>query len=213
MTVLIRNPILITGVLLAAGRGRRMGGTKQLLPWPPGSRSDCEPTTVAAAAFDAIAGFCDRMIVVVGHEAAAVEHALQGRVYTAVIGDSEAEMLESVKIGLAAVIQRSDMDAVLLHPADHPSVCPATVEELINTWRAQPHCAVMPQFQGRGGHPVLIPASMIGPIRSFHRLGGLRQFWLDHPQRCIRVPVDDSATVFDLDYPGDYGAMQRDSWS
>ena len=52
------------GVLLAAGRGRRLGGTKQLLEWPPGAVG----TTLVAAAFDAIAAACARMVVVLGHE-------------------------------------------------------------------------------------------------------------------------------------------------
>ena len=36
--------------------------------------------------------------------------------------------------------------------------------------------------------------------------GGLRQFWIDHADRCVRRKVDDPGVVFDLDTPGDYEA-------
>ena len=55
----------ILGVLLAAGRGRRMGGAKQFQPWPTVSGSQ----PLVAASFDAVCGVCDEMIVVLGHRA------------------------------------------------------------------------------------------------------------------------------------------------
>ena len=62
-------------MLLAAGRGRRLGGGKQFYPWPT---AEGEKPLVAAA-FDAVTSACDAMIVVLGHRAAEVTTALGER--------------------------------------------------------------------------------------------------------------------------------------
>ncbi len=201
------------GILLAAGRGRRMGRTKQLLDWPVAEGSTAQsPKPLVAAAFDAVAHRCDAMVVVLGHEAEAVGEALGDRDYMRAISDPDEEMFHSVRAGLEAA-QRMDPGAsVLLQPGDHPEVHCATLEALIQAFDAlnqtsqgeQPAYAVMPEFQGRGGHPVLIPALLVASILRYNGEGGLRQFWVDRPQLCWRVPVDDLSVVLDLDRPADY---------
>ena len=54
----------VVGLLLAAGQGRRMGGGKQLLPWPPPDGSG----TLIGSAFDHLQVACDEMIVVLGYQ-------------------------------------------------------------------------------------------------------------------------------------------------
>jgi molybdenum cofactor cytidylyltransferase len=192
----------LIGVLLAAGRSTRMGRPKQLLPWPP---EDGDRPLVAAA-FDAIAPACCEMVVVVGHEADGVLAALSERMFQAVRVDPDAEMLSSVKAGLAAARAMHPTANILLHPADHPEVNRETIELLNRTSAEQAGRAAMPEFAGQGGHPVVIPAAMIASILDFADAGGLRQFWLDHADRCIRLSVDDRGVVLDLDVPSDYSA-------
>src|SRR5215212_1453152 len=60
------------GVILAAGRGGRMGGTKQLTPWHGAGGSK----PLVTAAYDAIHPICDDMVIVVGHIADSVVAAL-----------------------------------------------------------------------------------------------------------------------------------------
>ena len=207
----------LIGVLLAAGRSTRMGRLKQLLAWPlqgsvPISGSEemgTDPFAVpskplVAAAYDSIAPACCAMVVVVGHEAEAVAAALGGRRFERVPVDPTAEMLASVKAGLAAARELHPTADVLLHPADHPQVRRETLDVLVATAAGAPGRAVMPEFDGQGGHPVLIPAALVREIISYDGTGGLRQFWLDHSQRCVRLPVDDQGVVIDIDLPSDY---------
>jgi molybdenum cofactor cytidylyltransferase len=191
------------GVLLAAGRGSRMGGTKQLLPWPPDGS-----TPLVAAAFDAIVGVCTRMIVVVGHEADAVRSALAPRSFVDVQSDPDADMIESVRAGLRAAAD--DTVPVLLHPGDHPEVAPATLETILAAHRREPECVIMPEHEGRGGHPVLIPFVHIPAILTDDGPGGLREHWRRHPDLCRRVPVDDAGVIHAVNRPEDYAVRHAD---
>jgi len=193
------------GVLLAAGRSGRMGRLKQLLPWPPHS-PDAKP--LVAAAFDAIAPVCDAMLVVVGHEAESVIAALGDRKFQSVHVDPNAEMIESVKAGLALARELDAAAGVLLHPADHPDVKRETLDELVRAAAASPRSAIMPTCCSKGGHPVLIPAELVWNIAAYRGSGGLRQFWLDHADRCVRLPVEDPGVTRDIDTPADYEARK-----
>lgn len=189
------------GVLLAAGRSERMARPKQLLPWPP-QASRSKP--LVAAAFDAVARVCDAMVVVAGHYGDEVVEALGQRPFHRTAGDFGTELFASVRRGLLAAEQLDASAAILLHPADHPLVRRDTLERLILAGTEVPDCACMPTYRGRGGHPVLIPAALVLEILSYGGAGGLRQFWAEHPERCLRIATDDAGVVFDIDTPLDY---------
>ncbi|GAG35708.1 unnamed protein product, partial [marine sediment metagenome] len=53
-------------------------------------------------------------------------------------------------------------------------------------------------------HPALIPTAIIDELLAFPGRGGLRQFWIEHPERCLRIPTDDPGVIFDVDTPSDY---------
>jgi CTP:molybdopterin cytidylyltransferase MocA len=187
------------GVLLAAGRGRRMGTLKQVLPWGA--------STIVTAAFDAIAGACDAgMIVVVGADGDRVVAALGDRVFTRVDADSDAEQIESIRHGLRNALAITGVRRILLHPADHPAVTPATVARIVRA--ADDHDGVViPTHGGRGGHPVLVPAAVAEDVVSSPITGGLREYWREHPDRVHRVEFPDAPELtLDLDTPEDYDA-------
>ncbi|GEM_PF-59670 len=195
-----RSPI---GVLLAAGQSRRMGRTKQILPVPGDAGGRC----LVAAAFDAIARACSEMIVVVAHDAEAVIGALGAKDFHIAPAPQEADMFESILTGLREAVRIEAAAPVLLHLADHPRVGEKTLAALREAMRTNADRAIMPVFREQGGHPVLIPAPLVHLIldqESQLRSGGLREFWLANPERCMRLPVDDPSIVLDIDLPHDY---------
>ena len=187
------------GLILAAGRGRRMGRTKQLVSWP----SSNGPKRLVAAAYDAIRPICDDMIVVLGHDANAGAAALTDRPFHRASADPDAPMFESICSGLR-VAQAVDRSAtVVLQPGDHPQVASTTLDILTDWSLQRPFKAIIPEYELKGGHPVLIPPRICSLLLQSDCTNGLGQFWLDHGELCHRVPVDDLTILRDIDTPSD----------
>lgn len=201
------SPPRPAGVLLAAGRSRRMGSTKQLLPVPDPFGDGGAPMIVRS--FDLLAGVCGgRIVVVMGHDAEAVAAALEPRSFTRAASDPDADMLVSVRAGLSRAADAfPGARAYWLHLADHPFVRSETLEAVLAEFESRAgRVAVLPTHGGRGGHPALIPAGLVADILSWRGEGGLRAFWLRHPERIARVEVNDPGVIHDLDTPQQYGA-------
>jgi molybdenum cofactor cytidylyltransferase len=185
------------GVILAAGRGRRMGGTKQLKLWPAADG----PKPLICAAYDAIRPICDEVVVVLGHEADAVAGALRDRAFVRAESPAQQPMIDSIRVGLRAAAALDSNAAVVLQPGDHPEVSATTLQAIAKTASARPDQAIIAEHHGRGGHPVLIPACVAKVILASPCPEGLGQFWLDHPELCHRFAVDDASMLRDIDTP------------
>jgi molybdenum cofactor cytidylyltransferase len=187
------------GVILAAGRGGRMGGKKQLTPWPTAAGT----IPLVAAAYEAIHPICDEMVVVLGHDADAVAVALGGRPFHRVESDPHAPMFESIRAGLRIAQRINAAAAIVLQPGDHPEVAASTLGILTNCSLERPDQTIIPEYAGRGGHPIVIPPNIAALLVEVECPAGLGQFWLDHPDFCHRVAVDDAKVVHDIDTPAD----------
>lgn len=187
------------GVVLAAGRGRRMGRTKQLVEWRTANR--LKP--LVAAAYDAIVAVCQEMVVVLGHDAESVASALGSRAYHRAQSDPDAPMFESIRAGLRAALSIHAAATVVLQPGDHPEVAAETLAALADWSLKRPVQAIIPEYAGRGGHPVFIPPPVAEILLSADCPTGLGDFWLAHSELCIRVPVPDATVIRDVDTEAD----------
>ena len=176
-----------------------MGGTKQLALWPTANG----PKPLICAAYDSIRPICDDMVIVWGHESAAVRAVLGDRPFHSAESSAAMPMFESIRAGLRAASNLDPQCTVVLQPADHPEVQFITLETLIASSLQRPEQAIIPQHAGRGGHPVLIPANVVTMLIATSCPEGLGRFWHDHPDLCCRVPVDDATILRDIDTPAD----------
>ena len=176
-----------------------MGRTKQLIEW----RSAGGPKPLVAAAYDTVHTVCDEMVVVLGHDADAVATALGSRAYHSATSDPEAPMFESIREGLCAACSIDAGATVVLQPGDHPEAQAKTLALLADWSLKRPVQAVIPEYQGRGGHPVFIPSSVVAILIGADCPTGLGDFWLAHPELCARMPVSDATVVRDIDTSAD----------
>lgn len=111
------------------------------------------------------------------------------------------EMLDSAKIGLEFLRKRCDK--ILFCPVDIPLFSVDTVKRLI----AQDGRYVIPVYNGRRGHPILLDSSVVEGILAFQGDRGLKgalDFLGISPDE---VPVDDEGISMDADTEEDYLRM------
>jgi molybdenum cofactor cytidylyltransferase len=116
----------------------------------------------------------------------------------------ESGMFSSVQAGVAHL--NPGHRWFFVHPVDIPLVRPFTIARLMDHAREYPDSVIYPLFQGRRGHPVLIPMRLAPAVMKWHGGGGLKGL-LAREDKCVEVPVPDSNIVFDVDTPADYSEL------
>jgi molybdenum cofactor cytidylyltransferase len=195
----------IAAVLLAAGRSRRMGAFKPLLPF--GRRSVVE--TCVANLLEAGAA---EVVVVVGHRGGEVRAALarETRVRFAVNEVEGSEMGVSVARGVEAV--NAEAKAALVALVDYPAVPPRAIESLLDARARTGARLVVPEWRGRGGHPVLVDLMLRGELLSVAPERGLRALFDAHAAEVLRVPSDSPFVARDMDTWDDYVALHTEAF-
>lgn len=186
----------VTGIVLAAGEGRRMGRTKQLLPFRGQTILECVVDS-------ALASSLQRVIVVLGHQAALLEPLLKGRDVTVVLNPVYGSgQSSSLKAGLRAVKEESE--AVLFLLGDQPLVTPEIIDLILSAYAASPSPIVLPVFAGRRGNPVLFSRGTFPRIKALKEDCGARPLFDEYAGQILAVPVTDPAIHMDIDTEEDY---------
>ena len=114
----------------------------------------------------------------------------------------ERGQLDSLLLGWAA----SDEEApwIMSCPVDHPYVKRATLESLIKATEEYPRAQMWsPEYQGKGGHPVIFASSLIPELRT-HVSEGARPVVQALGEKRLRLKVDDPGVLYDVDTPEEY---------
>ncbi len=191
----------IAALILAAGSSSRMGSFKPLLPL---GRSTCIEEAIARFRR---AGIAD-VRVVIGHRSEELKPVLE-RIGVRWVFNPEHEkgMFSSVLAGVRSF--ESSVEAFFLLPADIPLVSPRTVRALLEACEAHGPGIVYPRFEGKRGHPPLIPASFLEGELPADVPGGLRAVLARHEEAAVDVDVIDEAVLLDCDTPEDYRSLER----
>jgi molybdenum cofactor cytidylyltransferase len=196
--------IALGGVILAAGESSRMGRDKALLPWPPQG-----PGTILSAAIQSLSQHCDMVIVVAGKNEDAIKPIVYGSGADLVRNPApERGQFSSLQVGLREVINQG-RDSAMIRLVDRPPPRPETLATLVDAFTNKAHgiWAVVPEFHGKHGHPILIGREMIEAFLQAPASANAREIEHANQARIKYVAIDDPLVAANVDTPQDYTSM------
>lgn len=173
-----------------------MGTPKLLLPL-------AGRPVIAHVVDELLRGPVDVVWVVVGMDGAGVRAALGSRRVSFVANPApDGGMLSSVRCGLRAL--PSDCQAVVVALGDQPGISADVVSPLVQSFRSARRGMVVPVYQGRRGHPILVSMRFRDEILNRFDSIGLRGLLAAHPEEILEVDIPSPAILEDLDTREDY---------
>lgn len=191
----------MTALVLAAGLSRRMGQPKLLLPLlgRPVIRWTVERMLEAGV---------ERVVVVAGHEQAAIEAALSGLAVTVVANpEPEAGQGRSIAVGLGAL--PADTERALIGLGDQPDVPREVVSGLAEALGRGGAAIAAPVYREGRGNPVLFHRRVFAELLGLSGDRGARAVVERDPSR-VALVVFDLPMPKDVDTREDYEALSRE---
>ena len=179
-----------------------MGAFKPLLPFGE--------STVVEACIDHLAqGGVESVTVVLGHRASEMRERLSHLPVTfAVNPEAESEMGASIARGVEQL--PAGAGTILIALCDQPAIPAEVIRFLISERVRTGARLVVPQYEGRGGHPVLIDGSFRAELLQLDAGRGLRAFFDVHRDEVLRLAVASPYVARDMDTWDDYRALHEE---
>jgi xanthine dehydrogenase accessory factor len=190
----------VSCMILAAGKSTRMGQQKLLMPFDGN-------TMIRSIVEKSLNTNSNQTIVVIGSHKIELRSELDE--YSVFLVENikfEDGMLSSVQAGFAAL--HPETDAVIVLLGDQPMVSVEIVNRLIAVFQKTDKGLIIPTFNGKRGHPVLINSKYRQSIQLLNPEIGLRELFLNNSQDILEIEVQTDHILKDIDTPEDY---QRES--
>jgi molybdenum cofactor cytidylyltransferase len=184
----------VAGVILAAGKSKRLGRPKQVLEWQG------EPF-IRQVARTALAAGLSPVIVVTGAASQEVDQALVGLPVLQIFNPNwEQGQSTSIKTGLAYI--PDETGAVVFMLVDQPQVTREVIQALVSAHSRTLDGIVAPEVDGQRANPVLFDQDIIPELLKLEGDVGGRAVFSNH--HVTMIPWDDPKLLLDVDTPEDY---------
>lgn len=201
----------LCGVILAAGQSSRMGRDKALLPWPKTDTAASRPqSTLLSSSIRALSEPCDLVLVVVGANADNLRPIVYSCAADLVVNPvPERGQFSSLQAGLQEVLNRG-RDSAMVTLVDRPPLQPETLQSLVAGFISRAHdvWAVVPEYHGAHGHPILIGREMIEAFLRAPATSNAREVEHAHQQRIAYCETSDPLVITNVDTPEAYASLQ-----
>ncbi|MBD3234921.1 MAG: NTP transferase domain-containing protein [candidate division Zixibacteria bacterium] len=188
-----------SAIVLAAGEGSRIGKPKAILEINGRFFIERVIDTLILAGIDNIT-------VVLGAEADKIKSMTDLSIVNTVINENYTNgQFSSLQAGLSNLKAEGDL---IVFPVDHPLVEPDTVMQLLDSATEPSNTkAVVPVFNGKKGHPVLLTKSMVRKVQKAANGETLRDILWNHPSAVKQIGVDDPGILQNIDTVEDYQGL------
>ncbi len=190
-----------TAVILAAGRGRRLGAYKPLLQFGNARVIDRVIHTAQRE--------CGTVIVIGGYEFGRLsDHLRQMHPDIRVLFNASWEqgMFTSIQTGIAQVAGPS-----FVHPADIPGVSAVAYSDLAAAYRHTGADIYRPRYRGKSGHPILLAETAIAAVACAKHDTTLRE--VQKGLTILDVEVSDQWICRDFDTREEFETMKTEFFS
>jgi len=194
----------IFSIIPAAGRSNRMGRPKQLL--------DISGRPMLLAVVDPIAAsaLVQDVVVVTNSLVAPSLNLDQPKVRVVINDDPKTDMIDSLRKALTHLQEQEglvDSDGVLICPGDQPGLSVDDIELCCQTFLRNQDRIVIATHQGKRGHPLIFPASMVPLVMSDACANGLRSLPQAHDDRVVTTECQSDAVLRNVNSPDDYDRL------
>ena len=182
---------MITGLILAAGQGKRIDTVKPLLSSDQGAMLDVVLRQFRSASLDAL-------VVVLGYEARRIIQQINLADLKVVInGEHRSGLSASIQRGLAHILPGSQ--AVMIGLGDMPLVTTATINTLIREYKKSKKGIVVPVHDKKRGHPVILDLTYQDDLLELRGDVGARSVLDAHPDDIREVKIKSDEVLIDVD--------------
>jgi molybdenum cofactor cytidylyltransferase len=183
---------MLAGLVLAAGESSRMGRDKALLDYRGRTFLEHILATLLEAGLD-------RVTVVLGHHAEEIQRAVRLDGATVIVNaEYRRGQTSSCQAGLRS-LESEGVDAVVLCLVDHPAISTEVVGQIIEAYRSSNAPVVIPTYQGRRGHPVLIARPLFAELLALGASEGANSVVRKYRDLTRIVETDDPGVLIDVD--------------
>ena len=187
----------ITAIVLAAGEGKRIGGAKALFSLEGSTFLERITASLKTA------GLYRILAVVSSQIEQKVRKSISG-VEIAVNANSNADMWSSLQVALRQI---EIAEGCLIIPVDHPFVQASTYRHLSEVFLQHGSDIVIPSYNERNGHPVVVPFKWASKLPELSISGGLRVAIRQSGLQVLRVEIEDPGILKNINEISDLESM------
>ncbi|WP_372947091.1 NTP transferase domain-containing protein [Mariniphaga sp.] len=186
----------IWAIILAAGASTRMKTQKLLLPWNG-------KTIIETVVENASKLVQSNVVVVLGSHREAISKQIKKPYLRYTVNHNFQDgMLSSVICGFRALPENADAAFICL--GDQPHISPGIFRQVAEAWKTSNKGIVIPTFDGKRGHPVLIETKYKNEIEKLEPEKGLRVLSQKFAEDVHEVECGFAEILRDIDTPEDY---------
>ncbi|MDS0524615.1 nucleotidyltransferase family protein [Clostridium sp. SHJSY1] len=185
----------VDGVILAAGYSSRANAFKMEL------KINNKP--ILKRCIESLYDECNKIIVVSGYQQEKIHKLVEGYSKVKVVfnEDFHKGMFSSVKKGIQYVEEKR----FLITPGDYPLIKKDVVKRIV----VEDGEVIIPSFNNRGGHPILIKSKFIDEILKENDDSNLKKYL--STKKCKYLNIKDKWILMDVDTQEDYIAIRKEA--